>query len=70
MNEDRTCAKADPKLTQPRSGDVREWQASFHGIPIHIDPSLPHGTIEFRDRAGKVIGTIVDVGGVSIGAQR
>ena len=70
MNEGSTKAGGDTPLTRPRSGDVREWQASFHGIPIHTDPSLPHGTIEFRDRAGKVIGFIVDVGGVSIGAQR
>jgi hypothetical protein len=31
MNEDRTCAQADPKLTQPRSGDVRYWVSWWSG---------------------------------------
>lgn len=58
-----------PKTAADRLHKGAEWQASFHGIPIHTDSSLPHGTIEFRDRAGKVIGTIIDVGGLHIGTR-
>ena len=46
-----------------------ELQASFHGIPIYTDESLPKGMVEFRDGKGRVIGTINDVEQLRVGAQ-
>ncbi len=35
---------------------------SFLGMPVAVGPGLPTGTVEFRDREGKVIGEIVNIG--------
>lgn len=47
-----------------------EWEASFQGIPIYTDESLPKGTIQFRDANHNVIGTITGIGQIRIGAER
>ncbi len=57
------------KSVAKRIEQKAEWEASFHGIQIHTDPSLALGEIELRDRAGNLLGTLVDVGGVRIGTH-
>jgi hypothetical protein len=37
------------------------------GINFWIDPNLPPGTIELRDKAGKVLGKIVNVATAHVG---
>ena len=47
-----------------------EWMASFQGIPIYTDASLPKGTIQFRDANHNVIGTITGIGQIRIGGDQ
>ncbi len=40
--------------------------ASFGGVSIYTKPDLAPGTVELRDRYGVLIGTIRNVGSVSV----
>ena len=50
----------------PRKATV-EWEASYNGISIYTDTSLPKSTIQFRNGNHEVVGTISGVGQVRIG---
>lgn len=47
-----------------------EWQASYQGISIYTDASLPVGTIQFRNANHVVVGTITGITQVRIGTER
>lgn len=47
-----------------------EWQASYNGISIYTDESLPKGTIQFRDANHNVVGTITGISQIRVGTER
>ena len=44
--------------------------ASFGGMLVYVKPDLPPGTIELRDRYGVLIGTIRNVGTVTVHGEK
>lgn len=58
---------------EPRAGLIlpkREWQASFHGMSVYLDESIPRGTFEIRDEDSKILGRIYSGQNVTIGVSR
>ena len=53
---------------EPKQPEVK-WHATYMGIPIWTDESLPRGTVEFRDGKGNVLGRIEGIEHMRIGAE-